>query len=508
MEPGSITGMFEYFEIRNCRINYSNKIATIAGMHFSTPMINHKARILITVSFSFSIRYLYRTGLINKLREFFIPVIVLTWNQEDIVEELRNDGFEVHVISESVKGKLYANVREKIDFYFRFIQLKSPSKNIQAKYLDQYRPVRSVILRRIRQSYNQLKFLFPFNTKKVFEAEKNLLSDETNFNAMLEFVDRLQIDAVFTPTPFQSQEDILLRACKQRGKFMIASILSFDNITKRGWIPVDYDVYMVWNKYNFNELLRSYHAANEHNTFITGAAQFDFYFHDKYLLAKNDWENLVGLQDNKRKVILYAGGPKSLFPNEMQYLQHLDKAIDEGKIKGNPVILFRCHPMDKVERWKEFVGTSDNIIYDVSWTGSQKMQYSNITVEDINKLCSTLAYTDVHINLCSTMAVDGSAYNKPQVGPAYDEINPDGEHLLQDMYLQEHFIPVMKVGGISLSKSKNEFIELVNDALQNPSIYITRSQKILDEVISFSDGKGTDRIVEVIRRSLNTHLAA
>src|SRR6476659_3333203 len=103
---------------------------------------------------------------------------------------------------------------------------------------------------------------------------------------------------------------------------MITSILSFDNITKRCWIPVEYDVYMVWNKYNEEELHTIYPFSKRKKVYITGAPQFDFYINKKWLLTDEEWKNTIGIPNKiNRKIILYAGGPKELFPKEPMYLK-------------------------------------------------------------------------------------------------------------------------------------------------------------------------------------------
>src|ERR1043166_918080 len=109
--------------------------------------MNKKQRLLIPISFSFSIRYIYRTGLLHKLRAFVTPVVVITWNQEDLIDELKQDGFEVHVIPESSRDAIYMNVRTKIDYWFRGFQLQSQAKKIQTKYLDQFVPLKTVVKR-------------------------------------------------------------------------------------------------------------------------------------------------------------------------------------------------------------------------------------------------------------------------------------------------------------------------------------------------------------------------
>ncbi len=466
-------------------------------------MTNRKKRLLITISFSFSIRYLYRTGMLQKLREFTHPVIAIHWSEPELVAEMEAEGFEVHVVPVSVKDKLYSNIRTKIDFWFDFFALKTKSKEVQKKYLNQYIPLKVRTKRKLRERYNQAKLFVPGYRQKLFEKEQQMLSRHTNYNDMLALVDKLSIDAVFTITPFQTQEDILLRACKARNKKMITSIVSFDNITKRGWIPVSYDHYMVWNKYNFHELLTIYKTiATERNVTIVGAPQFDFYADHSRLLDKDEWKKMTGLPSDDRKIILYAGGPKSLFPNEPQYLRHMMEAIDQGLIEGNPLVLFRCHPIDNVDRWQKYVGLHANLFYDVSWTGKEQMTMASITKDDITKLCSTLAYTDVHINLCSTMTVDGSAYKKPQIGPYYDDVNPSKANLLRGMYMQQHFLPIIKTNGLKLASSRQEMVSFINEGLLAPENFTENCKKVLEEIITYADGKSTDRVVNLLKAIL------
>ena len=462
-----------------------------------------RKRLLVTISFSFSIRYLYRTGMLQQLRNFADVVVAITWNEEELIRELKADGFEVHLVPESKKGVVYETARKRIDYWFTFFRLNN-SKRVQEKYLNLFNSRKTVILNKARRLINYARFFLPGYTQKIFKKEQEALVADTNFNEMLLLVDRLNIDAVLTATPFHAQEDILLRACHHRNKQMIASILSFDNITKRGWMPVNYDTYLVWNKYNYEQTLRIYKEIKDASrVHVVGAAQFDFYFNDHNLLLKKEWNQMVGIPETDRKIILYAGGPGSLFPNEPQYLQHILNAIDSGEIKGDPLVLFRCHPVDNLSKWKSFLGEHKNLVYDISWTGKEKLQYSNITMNDIKKLCSTLAYTDVHINLCSTMTVDGSAYKKPQIGPYYDEKNPAKQHLLQGMYGQEHFKPIINSHALLLAGSKKELIYYINIALANSASVTTNSQKVLEEIITYTDGKSTERVVERIKSCLS-----
>jgi hypothetical protein len=437
------------------------------------------------------------------MRAFCDPVIAVAWNDKWLLKELENDGFEVHVIPEHRREVEYNDVRRKIDIWFNFFQLKSPSRRIQRRYLDQYVRWSGIALRKAREAYNIAKLYAPFYKESLFRTEERLLHTSTNLNELCRFVEDLRIDAVFTVTPFHRQEDILLRACKLMGKKMMTSILSFDNITKRGWIPVEYDLYIVWNEQNKEQLHRIYPFTRQKLVYICGPAQFDFYFDRNYLMEQCEWKRLNGIgETDHRKIILYAGGPAELFPHEPHYLKEIDQSISKGIIKNRPYILFRCHPMDNMERWKAALGDSENVIFENSWNGSGTPGYANVTDADIRKLCSTLAYTDVHVNLCSTMSIDGSAFGKPQIGPAYapDKSGHSGK-LLYNMYLQEHFHPVVKTGGLKIAHSSTELMQMVNDALEN-DVCSEKNREILKDIITYSDGKCTERVSAVIENFL------
>ena len=461
-----------------------------------------KRRILISISLSNSIRYVCRTGLMKKLREFCEPVVLITWDQKDLVQELKEEGFEVHVEEPFNPSPAYQNVRRKIDIWFDHYRLQSPSKKIQENYLRRYRNSKQTMVKKLSKLVNVLRFGFSGYQKKVFKEEELLLKSDPNFRHVIKIINDLNVDAVFTVTPFHLQEDLLLRACKMLGKKMIASILSFDNITKRGWIPVTYDVYMVWNKHNAAELKRIYPEAIHNNIYITGAAQFDFYYDPSYVMSREEWLQQTGLEKVKGKIILYAGGPAAIFRNEPQYVKALSEAIYKGDLPRDTIILFRCHPIDRIERWTTALADHDNVVFESSWTGKDRMVNANITDADITKLCSTLAHTDVHINFCSTMTVDGSAYNKPQIAPYYDDVDKKNEHRLRKIYYQEHFLPIMHTGALVLAHSKEELIRLVNEALEMPQKFTTKSEKILEEIITYTDGRSTDRVIEVLQGEL------
>ncbi len=464
-------------------------------------MSTTKHRVLIPVSINFSVRYLFRTGLAEQIQKFAQPVFVFTWDEPTLLNELKERGFECHVMPECRYDAAYLGVRKLIDLWFDWSRLKSPGKGIQRRYLDHRLPKIKVAKRKIKELLNLRHILSKRQVNNLFDTERNMLQQHSNIAELRLLYRSWKPDAFFTLTPFHTQEELLSRIAKENKIPCSTAILSFDNLTKRGWIPVIYDQYLVWNKYNAQEVSRIYPETIEQSkVIVTGAPQFDFYFSDKNVMPLEKWCALFGL-DPHHPVLLYAGGPATLFPNEPNFLKDIVEAKLRGDLPANLQILFRCHPIDKIERWKNAIGEHDFLFYDESWSGKEQLKYANITDKDIDKLVSSLKYSAVHVNVCSTMTVDGCAFDKPQIGPAYDR-DKVGSRKLKQMYMQEHFLSIIETGGLSLANSKEELIQMISESLNSPRDKANSRRKILDNIITYTDGKSSDRVAMQLKEFL------
>jgi hypothetical protein len=461
-----------------------------------------KKRILVPIVGQGSITHIIRTGMLVKMSEFCKPVIALMWKEEELIKELQAKGYEVTFFPAYKVSPAYASLRYKINLWYLHHKLKTPSVNIQKKYLAQFKKNQKTIQfkKQLRETYHKIRFKVQSGyINELLQQEVALMQQEQVFVEYKNWLKSLDLSGLFTVTPFLHEVDLIARIFKQQNLPVIASIHSFDNVTKRGWQSVVFDRYIVWNKYNKAELQRIYKDLQKDELVtIAGAPQFDFHYNKEFAWSRQEWLQRVGLPADK-KIILFSGGPVSLLPNEPQYLLALKEAFETGLISKDYIVLFRCHPLDKVERWKQYVGECPFIVYDSAPNGTTKLDYVNVLKEDIMNLMSTLKHTDIHINTISTMCVDGSAFQKPQIGPFYDDINPSGQELFRQMYYQEHYVPIMKSNVLNLAYTKTQFIDLVNQLIKNPSAYTANCKNCVEEIITYSDGKSTSRAVSAIK---------
>jgi len=438
--------------------------------------------------------------MLEQMQSFCEPVVIMLWQQDDLTEELKAMGIEVYVMPAYEVSNIYKAIRLKINYWYQYFLLKTPGTVIQKKYASKFRTDKNAFKKKVKEAILWLRLTTnPNYIKRLIEQENKLILAEDTYRNYQSFVTNLKADGIFTVTPFLQEVELVARILKAQGGKLLASIHSFDNVTKRGWPAIFFDSYFVWNKYNKAELERINAGFKQQDVItIAGAPQFDFHYNDAFCWPKEVWLQKLGLPAVK-KIILYAGGSTNLFPNEPQYLKDIVEAFNSGQLAGDAVILFRCHPLDAIERWQKYVGESPYVFYDHKAPSKLRLDYNNFTVEDEQRLISTLKHTDVHINLCSTMAVDGSIFNKPQIAPYYDDANKSAEEWLRAYYRQEHYVPIVNSKVLNMATDKAGLINHVKNALQNPGAYTSHCIDCVKEIATFNDGRSTERVIAKLK---------
>jgi hypothetical protein len=453
-----------------------------------------RPRLLITLSINFGVRYLVRTGLLERIANYATPVVAMTWDDPELRREMELLGAETVLLPEPTFSPEYQRVRRMADTWHLWQRLRSPSTTIDTRRAEAEYPAKVRLLRRARTLVQRLELTWPGAVERLLAKERALLQSDTNLAVFEQLLTTLRPDAVFSMTPYHRQEELILRAAALGQIPMCAAILSFDNLTTRGWIPVVFDRYLLWNRYNAAELRRAYPEADGTAVDIVGPAQFDFYSDPRYIWDELDWRQALGLPEG-RPVILFGAGPASIVPHEPQFLEQIDDAIEEGELPGQPVILFRRHPMDTIHRWRPTLQRTRHVVQDDPWPGGKVLKHANIRHDDIARLVSTLRHSDVHLSVSSTMTLDGAWFDRPQIGPAYDD-RPGRryERICRELYEREHYLPITRSGGLAVVESRQEMIDALNQSLSNPAHRHHEREAMLRAICTYTDGQCTERV--------------
>lgn len=461
-----------------------------------------KPRLLIPLVRHFVVRYLVRTGLLQQISEYAEPIVLIGWDDEILQREMEELGATVLRLPEVEQSRSFRYLIRQIDFLHNDVKNTTVLKyynrpmNMTASYWTRFKQT-------MRSTYLKSLLMLPGYQAQLYEREEQMLSDETNIDVFIKLIADCKPDALYSITPYLRQEYLLIQAAKRAKLPMAASLLSFDNILSQGRFPAIFNSYFLWNQFNVKELYRAYPEAKDSDVVVAGAPQFDFYWRPEYIWSEEVWRAKLNIPPG-RPVLLIGANSARYVPREEDWVKQLDDAIEAGYFPNKPIILLRRHPYDESPRWANVVKTTKHVIYDEPWAlGSQKADAINVTVEDIQKLASSLAHSSVHINTASTMAIDGAIFDKPLVGPAYDD-RPDKRYdkTTRNLYFAEHYLGITHSGGLTRVFSREELLREVKEGLLNPSKHREGRKKIVLDLISYDDGQSTQRVSEALHAFL------
>ena len=264
----------------------------------------------------------------------------------------------------------------------------------------------------------------------------------------------------------------IFAAAKDLGINTNTVIYSWDNIPKAR-LALKADYYLVWSAYMKEELELFYPEISSDKIKITGTPQFEFYQHPENIIEKEVFFKTYGINNNK-KLICFSGDDVLTSPYDPNYLNDIASAImDAGMDKKYQIILRRC-PVDISGRFDWVVKKYSNLIIEIPplWNFNSEI-WSAVypTYDDVKLLVSLAYYSDLVINVGSTMAFDFGMFNKPCVFINYDH-QPDNNWSVNTIYKYQHFRSMPSKNAVYWLNDQSEVIAILNKALNKPQTKI------------------------------------
>ncbi len=348
-----------------------------------------------------------------------------------------------------------------------------------------------------------LKLLSGVNNNKGYDFMINTLERlEQRFTPLvaIDTIKKYNPDIIFYTTLYAKDLAIELTAFKLKLK-TICFIHSWDNPTSKGPFQVLPDRIIVWNEILKDELVR-YHNYPEENIYICGVPQFDIYGEKDNFFPKEEFFRKGGL-DPKKRLITYTTGTPGMLPDEHEVVEMLYKALKNNAFVYPSQLLVRLHPKDKLEYYKKFENLPDLVIQ-LPGRPAKTNDNWNPTHEDMYGLAELMNYSDVVINIASTITIDAVCFNTPVVNVAFDGYeNKSYNSSCRRYYDYEHYRNILKTGGVRVANNLDELIKHVNDYLLNPSLDDEGRELIRKQQCWRLDGKSGQRIAECILDYLN-----
>lgn len=353
-------------------------------------------------------------------------------------------------------------------------------------------------------------YRFPFSYKKFKPALKNLLSrfiitfyssakglkkvrekiirleESTHYyQDCLETLQKEKPDFVFCTNQRPVLAIAPLLAAQKLGIPTATFIFSWDNLPKATMV-VETDFYFIWSEHMKKELIHYYPYIKENQIFITGTPQFESHFDKSVIISKEEFCKEHQL-DLDKKYICYSGDDITTCPDDPQYLSDVAAAVRKFNQNGNALqVLFRRCPVDFSNRFDEVLENNKDVIVPIEPMWKKISEGWNAvlpTKADMILQANTIQYTEMVINLGSSMVFDYVAHQKPCAFINYDtSLKKDNNWSVSKIYKYIHFRSMPSKKTVIWLNSSDEIEEKIKLGLQNSNEIVENAQLWFEKI--------------------------
>ena len=475
--------------------------------------MNRKIDIAYIISHGFAARMLLQTDLLGKLLQQGFKVAVITPAKND--QNLLNYAAENHIdiIEYNPSSSLWTGEYMRIRKYlFEDIRKNTAlwDKHLRDLNTAKQRNAYGTIFK-IRTYYllylliNRLPFL-----RKLFAGiERKSLKDPVADQILQELDPRLLIA---TYPVNLSESRLLFAGNKAAGTSTVIHLLSWDNITCKGYFPQLADHYISWGDIMKQEFIE-YYKIPEQKIFNTGVPHFDIHHQVKGSVAYKEIIKQKGLHP-EIPYIFFALGSPYFSPKEIDNAEWLSKKINEKEF-GELQMVIRPHPQNlssnaadtiMIRRLKAM--ESKNVAID--WP---KMLESNLNwsmqMSDMFEFAHLLEGCKLSINSGSTVSIDSLLHDKPVIQPLFDgnTVLPWWQSVKR-VFDYIHCKKMIDLKAVTVTNNFEEFKFEIERNLKDDRYQLEYRQNASYQQVGLNDGKATERVVKAIQKIVQSSLCS
>ncbi len=481
----------------------------------------------------FSSRYLLQTGIIPSLlaKDKEIRPVILSPNGDE--EEFRNNISPLidkkRVLFEKINHGKYESFFQKKRFHSIFLNLRAFILNgkYDTRTVDDFR---EIFIRQNRWVWengflNYLKGVFWRAATEVFKRFKVLRKLLVFFESFLyktDFLRRLfdkyspDLVVVTSLTAFPYNEAVA-REAKRRNIPVVVLVLSWDNTTGLGY-PGFFPYHVIaWTDTMKLELVEL-NDIEADKVKVCGIAHFDKYYDSSFPLKKDELFARLGLNPDK-KTLFYATKSPKRFPWGPSFVRDIADAVKSGKISEDIQILVRIHPLhyrkgpDGEYIYRNILAEYDKVAGEYDFVKlnipavSSGMDF-NLALDEMRLVASVLKYSDVMVNMFSTMVLEAAIFDLPSINACIRKWCGDKFCGRQDImidYNQTHNRRVADTGGVRTVFGEEELYDAVNFYLKDKGLDREKRKLIVESECgpAHTRGKASECIAEEILKLIS-----
>jgi hypothetical protein len=295
----------------------------------------------------------------------------------------------------------------------------------------------------------------------------------------------------------------LLRTAVRRRVRSMAVDPSWDNFTNK-LLPVRrVDRLVVWNELMKQQAV-DLHGYEPDEIRIAGTPQWDAYFRDGTIMPRDAFFRETGA-DPTRRLITLTTTPRELYPHHDHVLRVLITAMESGAWRHPAQLLVRLHPRDDLNAYAQFDGVPHVIIekpFRATVSAGDGLAI-DITTDNQRHLANTLHYSDVVVNVASTIAIESAIFDTPVVNVSFDGEQPsEFARSARRYYRFTHYVNVTRHNAVRVAEHPAQLVEMVGHYLDDPSLDRDGRRRVMLEQCQFTDGRAAERVARFVAEEL------
>ena len=478
-------------------------------------------RVFISADHGMAVVYFLQSDVVNALLEAGVEVVLLT--DDEIKEQIARRFAAPGLTFEGLRltqAAAYANqYRPRLQWLLAYLRRVGGSWRINTEAMDSH----------IWEVWTENSWMFRVGVwlpgaisilflrsfawarKLLVEIQEGFVPRPPLYGDLFE---KYSPDLIIASTAGWRMDRYLLREAGRRRIKSMAAIVGWDNPSSYSIPGARMDYATCWSAVQKQELVSGSDWKPERVN-IGGIPSYDGYFGKQWLLPKDEYFKLHGL-DPTRKLISYASSFVHFAPNYPN-IEALARLVSSDALCEPAQLLVRLHPSHFQDKPRMFREEREQI-------QALEAQYPHVHVvrpvplggslgyysgEDMDEKSSMMAHSDVMVTVYSTMLVETAVHDTPMIAAVID--TPGGWK-----HARKYSLSLKKIGNWPTHKRFREagagrvaadpqqLCEALNAYLENPHLEATERRRFIEQELTFTDASAGRRTAEYILHILNS----
>jgi hypothetical protein len=437
---------------------------------------------------------LLRSPIARTLLEKDVELVICSPNAQ---ESYFTDEFTHPNITLEPMPQRFSRLEQRLMLIRQYV-LMNPSLGATLNYKREQLRRRSPARYRVSRAMNLLLGRIPLLRKAYMAAEARIFPGR-EFDDLLE---RHQPDLVVTGTPgYNANDTHLLRASKRKSLPTATVMLSWDNLTSKGYMNGMPDHLLVWSDLMADEAV-DYHDYPRERIHWCGAAQFDHYFNYRTQFDRCAWRREHDVPVDAAMIVHGTINP-AICPHEINIVRALADVVTSNRLSRPGLLWVRVHPQavrgafsQSLQPYLDLAGP--NVRIEIPPVRSEALSW-DLPQEDAAHLANLVTAADVLCTTSSTLSIDAACVDTPIVNVFFDGEDPVDPTLAVERFMHyTHYAKILDTGGIAKAMDIDQFVSMANAYLADPSHDREGRRRILQQQFNQFDGQAGRRTAHAL----------